>query len=316
MRKLKLKSTRMTALLAVGPAGVLLFSGQTGLAAPSVAAPESPRGFYNQGTQWLKDGKWRDAETALQTAVASNDEKVQPAALYNLGHVRFQQGAEALKEAPDAGAAKQRGDAAAAWADRAISAADAALASRDVNAIVRAYMQGRGARKELKAAMEAVEKALEEHGAVLRRWQRSSGDFKSAHELRSSFQDAKFNAEVVDRHIAELVDTQELLMQCMQCMGGKRNDLKEKMQELKEKMPEGLQHMDDGEEEDEEDGDKPPEEPKEGQKEKETREGKEMALTWEEAMRLLESLNLDSNRKLPMGDKEKSDPKDRKGRDW
>ena len=67
-------------------------------------------------------------------------------------------------------------------------------------------MQGKGARKELKAAMAAVKKAMEAHGAVLSRWRRASGDFKSAHELRSSFEDARLNAQVVDRCIAALVD--------------------------------------------------------------------------------------------------------------
>ncbi len=73
--------------------------------------------------------------------------------------------------------------------------------------MVAAYMRGRGARKELKAATEAVQRALKVHGAVLARWERSSGDFKSALELNNTDADARQNAEVVDRCIAKLVDS-------------------------------------------------------------------------------------------------------------
>jgi hypothetical protein len=100
-------------------------------------------------------------------------------------------------------------------------------------------------------------------------------------------------------------------------MGGKKDDLKKRMQEMKKKMPDGAEKKDEGEEEEDEDDPKePPKDPKAGDKEKETKEGKRMELSWEEAMKLLESLKLDSNRKLPMGDKETGIPKDRKGRDW
>ena len=288
-----------------------------GMVAAAESGAPSPRDFYNDGTQQFRTNKLREAESALQVAVASNNEKLQPTALYNLGHVRFAQGVEALKEASDPKAAKARGDAAADRADRAIKDADSALASNETDAIVRAYVQGRGTRKELKAALEAVKKAMEEHGAVLRRWQRASGDFKSAHELRPALENAKFNGEVVDRHIAALVDKEELMKMCMQCMGGKQQDLKKRMEDLKKKMPDGSMKQDDGEEDDdEEDPQKPPKEPKAGDQEKENKEGKRMELTWEEAMRLLESLKLDANRKLPIGDKETGNPKDRKGKEW
>ena len=56
-------------------------------------------------------------------------------------------------------------------------------------------------------------------------------------------------------------------------------------------------------------------EAKKGQ-EKESRQGREMAMTWEEAARLLESLKLDANRKLPMGMDQTGNPKNRAGREW
>ena len=295
-------------------AGMVLLAGVAGAIADS--GSKSPRDFFNDGSQQLRTNKLREAEASLQIAVASNDERVQAPALYNLAHVRFKQGVEALKDAPKPEAALSRGDAATDHTDKAIKDADDALAGSETEAIVRAYMQGKGARKELKAAMEAVKKALDAHGAVLRRWQRSSGDFKSAEELRPKFEDAKFNATVVDRCIAALVDKQELMMKNAQCMGGKKKDLKQRMDELKKKMPDGAMKQDEGEEDDDEDEKKPPKEPKSGDQEKENKEGKRMELTWEEAMRLLDSLKLDGNRKLPMGDKETGTPKDRKGKEW
>lgn len=296
-------------------AGLLLAAGISAAAEPTT--PQSPREFYNDGTQHLRDDKLREAESSLQMAVASNDERVQPPALYNLAHVRFKQGVEALKDAPDAQAAKARGDTANALGGKALQDAEAALAGGGVEAITRAYMQGRGARKQLTAAMDAVKKAMEAHGLVLRRWQRASGDFKSAYELRPALADAQSNAEAVDHQIAALVDQQEQMQQCMKSMGGKKDDLKKKMQELKKKMPEGAQKQGMGEEDDDEDNkDQPPKEPQMGDQEKQTQEGQRMELTREEAMRLLESLKLDANRKLSMGDKESGNPKDRKGKDW
>ena len=212
--------------------------------------------------------------------MASNEEKVQSPALYNLGHVRFKQGAEALKDAPDARAAKARGDATCDLATGAIKAADDALASDDVAAITRAYMQGRGVRKELKAAMEAVKKATTPTFrasalAALRR------RFQERLRTQSEISDARANGEVVDRCIAELVDKKEMMMMAMQCMGGKRNDLKERMKQLKKKMPDGQQNPGgdkEEDEEDEEDDDKPPKRAEERPERAGQQEGKEMAL--------------------------------------
>jgi hypothetical protein len=300
---------------------IFLTSGTARAAASAAGAsarlPESPRDYYNAGTKQFHDGKLREAESSLQTAVQSNDERLQPAALYNLGQVRFQQGALALKDAPNSKTAKERGDAACDSAGQAIRAADAALAGDDLEAITRAYLRGKGARKQLKAAQEAVKKAMQAHGAVLARWQRATGDFKSAHELQAAFEDARFNGEVVDRWIAALVDQLEMMKMAATCMGDKRQELKGRMDQLKKRIPDGPKKDQEGDDdEDDEDEDQPPKEPKSGQMEKENKPGKEMALTWEEAMRLLDSLKLDANRKLPMGEKETANQKQRHGRDW
>ena len=59
-------------------------------ATPEPAPPATPREFYNAGTRQLRDGKLREAEASLESALASQDpNSLQPPALYNLGLVRF-----------------------------------------------------------------------------------------------------------------------------------------------------------------------------------------------------------------------------------
>src|SRR5256885_2768120 len=64
--------------------------------------------------------------------------------------------------------------------------------------LFRSYVRGRGARKEAKAAMEAVRRALEAHRATLGKWERASGDFKSTVELKGS------DADRSEEHTSEL----------------------------------------------------------------------------------------------------------------
>jgi len=302
-------------MLLSGLLASLVISATVVTATDETEESRSARGLYNEGTQKLQNGKLREAELVLQTAVAKNEDAIQPVALYNLAHVRFQQGAAVLKESPDGPATQKRGNNANLTTEAALHAADEALAGYDLDAIIAAYMNGRGVRKELKEAMKAVKKALESHGAVIARWQRASGDFKSAHELQVSYQDAMFNAEVVDQHLAKLIDQQEIMMMCMKCMGDSKQELKEKMDKLKELLPESLKQQCEGDDEEDEDAEQP-KEPKEGQKEADPRDGRELWLTPEEAARLLEAMKLDGNRKLPMGFEESLKPKERGGRVW
>jgi len=229
--------------------------------------PSSPQQFYNQGTQKFREGKLREAESSLQVAVASQNEKVQIPALYNLGHVRFREGIEDLKGGPNAKASEAAANRANADAEAAIHAADLALAGWDVNAIASAYMQA-GCAKGIKGRHRSGEKISRILRRRPRQMQRSSGDFKSAHELNVSDQDAQANAEVVDRSIARLVDSQKLVMECNQCTKKNGESLKQKMGELKQRLPKELKKQcENGEEDDEEDSDKPPKEPKAGQQE-------------------------------------------------
>ena len=283
---------------------------------PSRTEPVTPRELYNDGTARLREGKLREAEASLQVAVASNHEKIQTPALYNLGHTRFQQGAETLKEIKDGKGTKVRGEAAAEMGEDAIKAADQAMNGFSIDHLVEAYMQGKGARKELKAATEAVKTALDKYGVVLQRWQRSSGDFKSAYELRTAASDARDNAGIVDQHIARLVDElNQAKATCEKCQNA-GNKLKEKMKKLKELMPEQQKKQCENPGDEDEDEEGKPRLPKEGEKEGPSKDGHEIPLTPEEAGRMLEAMRLDGNRKLPVGAGDSTPPKGRTGKQW
>jgi tetratricopeptide (TPR) repeat protein len=279
------------------------------------AAPSTPRDFFNAGTQKLREGKLREAEAFFESALASQSERLQAPLLYNLGHVRFGQGIEELKKGPAAAPTAARGRAAAARADEASRAADEALAGDDVQKMVAAYLRGRGVRKEMKAATKVVQRALETYGTALNKWQRSSGDFKSDFELNRPDADARQNAETVDRCIARLIDTLRELQQTAMSMGEKNNQLGERLKQLKGRIP--APDMPPGGAGDDEDDEDQPNGPQPGQKEGPTKEGDEIyTLTPEQAAWLLEGFKLDSERRLPMGQKDSAEPKERSGRTW
>jgi hypothetical protein len=292
-----------------------------GPVAPVAPAKEltTPREFYNDGTQKLKEGKLRDAEVSLQTALISQDERIQPAALYNLGEVRFRQGIHELTNAPGGSALGAKSDHAQQSGDDAIRAADKALAGDDLQALVEAYQRGRGAQRELKAATTAVQRALETYRNVLLKWQRSSGDFRSAVELRPSETDAQTNADIVDRSIARLVDQIRMMMQAQGSMDKQRGELRGKMKQMRQRLPQdsGGQIKGNGDDDEDDDEDKP-KGPLPGTEEGPSRNGTEQQLTLEEAERWLGMLKLDSDRKLSLGvsDTETLKPRQRKGRDW
>jgi len=276
-------------------------------------APVTARDFFNAGTRRLGDGKLREAEASLQAALAKQDERVQPASLYNLGHVRFAQGLEELKKSLAAGPTAARARTANERAGQAIQVAADALGGKDVQKMVAAYLNGRGARKELRAAGTAVRKALELHGAALRKWERSLGDFQSAADLNPGDTNAQHNVEVVERAIAKLVDSIREMQQAAMGMEQRNQQLGEQLKKLRGQIPAPL--MPPGAAgEDEEEG--RPWQPKEGEQEGPSKEGEEMTLSPEEAGWLLEGFRLDGERRLPMGQGEEAQPKDRRGRDW
>ena len=283
-------------------------------AGPDPEPPDTPREFYNVGTRELRAGKLREAEASLESALASQVAHLQPSALYNLGHVRFGLGLDELKKGPAARPTAARGHAAAQTAEEASREADAALASDDVQKMVSAYLRGRGARREVKAATQVVKRALLTYGNALNKWQRSSGDFKSAVELNQRDQDAQSNADAVDRYIARLIDSIREMQQAAAAMGNKNDELKEKMNQLKGRIP--APDMPPGAGGDDDEDEDMPKGRQEGQKEGQTKPGEEMSLSPEEAAWLLNGFKLDSEHRLPMGQESTALPKDRSGRTW
>jgi hypothetical protein len=330
-----------TALHGIRPGGLsfacALFSAglMVSLANPTPAttestAPETQRTLYNSGTrklnETLDEKKLRDAEVLLQRALVEQKENIRAlgdkaesfealtSVLYNLGLVRFDLGAEELKKSPDAPGTTKREKAAGDGADTAIRRADEALAGDDMEKLVAAYIRGRGARKELKEATEAVRLAMEKHKAVLAKWQRSERDFKGAQELTPAAGDASLNGKLVDRHIAKLIDSMQQMQQCAGNCAGKKEQLSEKLKQLKGRIP--APNMPPGAAGDDDDEEEPQMGKEPGQKEGPTKEGQEMALSPEQAGWMLQGFKLDSDRRLPMGEGQQGKPKDKGGPTW
>jgi Ca-activated chloride channel family protein len=276
--------------------------------------PHTPREFYNAGTQQLNNTNLNQAESLFQTAVTSNDPRVQPVALFNLGHARFRQGIEALKEIAS-GQVQQHAQTALSTINGALISGSNALASNDIDAITAAYRRGRGARKELKTVTQVVKRAMDTHGSVLLKWQRASGDFKSAFELNPSDAAAKTNGDFVDANIAQLIDMLQREQESSMFLKGDSEKIKRMMAELKKRLPKDSEEAKDDGGDEEEENDKP-KEPRKGDQEAPAQEGKEKKMDRDEAMRLMESLKLDANRKLPLGMEQTGTPKDNNGRNW
>lgn len=283
---------------------------------------ETARGFYNAGTDKLRAGKLGEAESLLGASLARQDEAIQPMALFNLGHVRFAQGIEELKKSQDAGAVNRRSHAAEAAGSVAIDNATAALASNDVQQMVQAYMAGRGVRKELRSATQAVNRAMEAYGKTLLKWRRSLNDFKSAAELNPADTNAVRNAEIAEQAIAKLVDSLRDMQQSAAKLGGKKEKLDGLLKQLRGQIP--APNMPPGapgeEEEDDEgeNGEKPKPEALSGKEESNKGGGgKEMGLNIspEDAGQLLNGL-LPDGKQLPMGQGETGQPKKTGGRIW
>lgn len=303
-------------LLALGLGLAPLGQGATAPApSPLPPPPSSPREYFNAGTEMLLQHKLREAEAFLESAAGSQNEPLQPRSLYNLGHVHFDQGLEELKKGPAARPTADQGRAAVKAANDASRAADDALAGDDIQKLVTAYLQGRGARRELKAATKAVREALQSEGTVLQKWQSASGDFKSTDELQPPDTDARQNADTVDRCIARLVDTLNQMQQLAMAMGEKKDELGDKMKKLKGRIP--AEDMPPGAAGDDEDDEEQGSGPKPGDKEAPSKSGDEMRMmSQEQAGWVLDGFKLGSERRLPMGAKDTAEPQNRSGKTW
>lgn len=280
----------------------------------ATAPPSTPREFFNAGTEKLRAGKLREAEAFLESSLSSQIARLQPSTLYNLGWVRYGQGAEELKKTPPAGQTAGAARSVAQQADDATRQADEALKGNELDQLLAAYIRGRGQRKQLKAATEAVRRALDTHGVALRKWERAWGDFKSTVELNPSDSDAQHNADVMDRSIAKLIDSLRELQQAAAMLGNKGQELGEKLKQLKGRIP--ASQMPPGAAGDDDEDEENPFGPKPGEKEGPSRNGEEMKLSAEQAGWMLEGFKLDSDRRLPMGQGQPAQPRDRSKPTW
>ena len=299
------------ALGLVGTGGALGADATNVVAAEPSAVLVTARDFYNAGTKLLDAKKFPEAETMLQSALSAQDEHVQPAALYNLGHARFDDGLELLKKGPDAQKVAAQGNAALAAGDRAIQQAGSALAQHDLDPMVSAYLAGRGARQELRAAEKAVQQAMEVFGNTLRKWQRAADDFQGAAELNPADTNAVRNAEIVQRGIAKLVDAIRRMQEMDGALAGKRNQLGKLMSKLKGQMP-GFQAPP-GTSGEEADDDDQRTDSMGGQQENPAREGDQMQMSVspDQASQILNGLSIDATRRLPMAGDQEGKPRDR-----
>lgn len=277
----------------------------------------SARDFYNAGTRLLLAKKFADAERMFQAALAAQDDRVQPAALYNVGETRFASGMERLKQGPDAQKTTDQGNSALATGDHAIHEAESALAANDLNRMIQAYLEGRGARHDLREAEKAVSDAMEMYGKTLGQWERSADDFKGVNELNSADTNAVHNAHVVEDDIARLVDTVRKMQSMMGMMGKQRQDLAKLLSKLKGQIPAAdAPPGQSGDDDEDNEGMKP--EALTGKKENAGKQGDQMQvqLSPDQANQILNGLSLDGTRRLDMSDKEGLPPKDRKGKIW
>lgn len=303
-------------LISMNSGRLLLLLGFATMMGPAARAEMTPREEYNEGAKALDKGYLRESENWFLRAAGSQREAIQPPSLYNLGHVRFRQGKELLKGETERQPLVDRALSAEEEGGDAITNADRALRKDDLMGILEAYMNGRATRKQLRLANEDVQRALDLYGAVLVRWRRSVGDFRSSDELLTNV-DARDNAATVQRHIEELLKHMKQLEEQKQAMAGLRGELKKKLAELKKKIPDGMMQPGQGEE-DEDDEDEPKSQPKpdSGWQDRGGKEGDQRGITPEIAQQILEALGLTGDRKLPLGGEEQAKPRDRKGRDW
>jgi hypothetical protein len=286
-----------------------------GLRAQEPAAPVTSPEEFNAGTRQLRDGKLAAAEALLQNAVAGQDARVQPPALYNLGWARVAEGVEILKQGKDAKgrATPTQANNLTVAAGEAVRQIDEALNSANEQQMIAAYLRGGGVHREINAATKVVRQALASQQQTLAKWQRAAGDFRSAAELSGAEADATFNAEATEKAIAALIDKLNQLQQAGARMAAAGKELGDKLQQLKGKipaadMPPGAPG-DDGEDEN-----LPGLQP--GQQEGASKPGDEMRISPEEAEQMLNGYKLGGDHPLRLVDEGKKKPMNQTGKDW
>ena len=289
-------------------------------AAPALASQPGARELYNDGVTKLGKGELRDAEMSLRKAAGADVETVQPLALYNLGHVRFRQGEETLKGEGNREQLLDSSAAAVAVAEEAIRGGARALENDALQEIIAAYMDARAARKDLRFSRDETSRTMGLIGSALERWRRSVGDFHSALELDAANADAKTNAEVVERKIADLLKFKKELEQKSEQVAEEREKIKEMMKKMRGKIPKEMQRESDDEEDDDDEEKK--DEPKPGEKQQQ-RIGSDREVSPDMARWLKETMK---RRTMSLGTKQEGEgfkptdeqrkPQPRKGRNW
>jgi hypothetical protein len=204
-----------------------------------------------------------------------------------------------------------------------LRAGESALGEKQLDSLISAYLAGRGARRELRAAEKAVKSALETCGKTLSRWQRAADDFAGAAELSPGDTTATQNAETVRRHIAALVDTMQNLQAMAGQMAGQKQQLDKMLGKLKGQIPApDAPPGSSGEDEEEGEGGSQGEikpESLAGKEEGAGREGEQLpvSLSPDRAGQMLDGLQVDGNHRLPMGGDQQARPaKEKTGRNW
>ncbi|MDR3459486.1 MAG: hypothetical protein P4N60_18820 [Verrucomicrobiae bacterium] len=293
-------------------------------AADETNTPAKARDLYNEGTKLLAAKKYADAERMLTAALTAQDDRVQPPAMFNLGHVRFADGQDILKKGPDAQKVSAKASAALAAGEEAIRTGEASLAENQMDKMVAAYLEGRGARRELRAAEKAVKTAMDVFGKTLNRWERADNDFKGAAELNPADTNAIQNARIVEQYIARLVDSLRQMQEMAGKMAGQKQQLDKTLSKLKGQVPApnappgGKGDDDDDQSDGGGKGDVKPESLA-GKEENAGRDGSEMQvpLSPDQAGQMLDGLPVDGSRRLPIGGDQQGEPlKDRHGRNW
>jgi len=290
------------------------------VAAPALASQPGPRELYNEGVMRLAKGELRDAEMSLRRAAGGDADTVQPLALYNLGHVRFRQGEETLKGEGNRQQLLDSSAAAVAVAEEAIRNSGRALEGDMLQEIIAAYMDARAARKDLRFSRDETSRMMGLIGSALERWRRSVGDFHSALELDAANGDAKINAAVVERKIAELLKFKKQLEQQSEQVAQEREKIKDMMKKMRGKIPKEIQRESDDEEDDDDDEEK--KEPQIGERQQQ-RLGSDREVSQDLARWLKETMK---RRTMSLGTKQEGEgfrpteeqrkPMQRKGRDW
>jgi tetratricopeptide (TPR) repeat protein len=293
---------------------------------PSLPTPVASQEFFNMGTKFLAVTNLAKAEEMFVSAISVQDENFQPLAEYNLGHVRFAQGNELLKRGPDAQKILGQGNNALTAGASAIQAAHSALADNQLDKMLVAYIEGRGARKNLRGAEKVVRAAMENSGKTLAKWQRADDDFKGAAELNPADLNAPRNAAIVEQHIARLIDSLKNLQQMLAQIRGQNSELGKLLSQLKGQLP--APNAPPGGKGDDDDEDKNDGSGGHGDVTPESLLGKEEGngsdgsqslspLSPEQAGQILDGLSIDGARRLPMiSDKNGQPVSGRKGRIW